>query len=441
MEPPCPPKSTTARPRGRLARRLWQRPARAGLQGEDVAGTWLLGRPLWLRSALAAAGAAAVSAALVVTVVFAGWMTAAYSTGSGGQATATGFSVWLLAHGVPLDAGFGPLWLIPWLLTVLPLACCAWAAQWVIASLPERAGTRLPNLGGLRQDVVVASVTFAVGYALACALFAILARASVLSPTWPGSVLIPPVVALLGFAEALRYDAGAHLGSIAPRAAKAVRARMPVWWGTALRSGLWTAAGLLAIGALVALILVPARWDRVTAVFDTLHTGLIGGVLVVVGTLLYAGTAAMWVVSWVAGPGFSLGAGSSVTLSGVAPGPVPPVPMLAVLPEPGPLPGALWLLVMVPVVAGAVAGHVTTRSLEPMSPWRRRAAAALTAALTAAVVLTALAALSSGSLGSGRLASVGIPLGWFALTVTLELTLGAVLAAALHHRFGTPRTG
>lgn len=424
-------------------RRRWQRPLRRDLPAgqDDPADTWLRAAPLWMRSAVAAAGAAGASAALIVAVVFFGWMTAAYSTGTGGQATAAGFAVWLLAHGVPLDAGFGPLLLVPWLLTGLPLLCCLWAAHWVVSCLPERGGVRLPNLGGLRQDVLIALGTFTLGYALASALIALLARASALAPTWPGSVLIPPVLAVLGFAGALRYDAGAHPGSIAPRAAKAVRARLPMWFGPAVRSGLWAAAGLLAAGALIALVLVPARWGRVTAVFHTLHTGLVGGVLVVVVTVLYAGTAAMWVVSWLAGPGFSLGTGSSVTLAAVEPGRVPPVPMLGVLPEPGPLPGATWLLLAVPVVAGAVAGHLATRGMAADSPWRRTAAAALTAALSAGVVLTVLAALSSGSLGSGRLAAVGIPLGWFALAITGELAAGAGLAAAVAHRLRAPRAG
>lgn len=426
----------------RSVRRLWQRPVRRDLPSgqDDPADTWLRSAPLWARSAIAAAGAAGASAALIVAVVFIGWMTAAYSTGTGGQATAAGFAAWLLAHGVPLDAGFGPMLLVPWLLTLLPLVCCVWAAQWVVSSLPERAGVRLPNLGGLRQDVLGALATFALGYALASALIALLARASALAPTWPGSLLIPPVLAVLGFAEALRYDAGAHLGSIAPRAAKAVRARLPRWFGPAVRSGLWAAAGLLAVGALIALVLVPARWGRVTAVFHTLHTGLVGGVLVVVVTLLYAGTAAMWVVSWLAGPGFSLGAGSSVTLAAVEPGRVPPVPMLGVLPEPGPLPGAVWLLLAVPVAAGAVAGHLATRRLGEDATWRRTLAAAATAALSGGLVLTVLAALSSGSLGSGRLAAVGIPVGWFALAITAELAVGALLAAAVGRRLRAPRT-
>ncbi len=424
-------------------RRVWHRPVRpdvrARADGSDAADTWLRSAPLWARSALAAAGSAGVSAAIVVTVVFIGWMTAAYSTGTGGQATATGFAFWLLAHGVPLDAGFGPIVVVPWLLTLLPLVCCVWGAQWVVSSLPEEAGTRLPNLGGLRQDVAVALATFAVGYALASVLFALLARASALSPTWPATLLYPPVIALLGFAEALRYDAGAHLGSIAPRAAKAIRQRLPVWLGRSVRSGLIAAGALVAVGALIAIGLVPARWERVTAVFHTLHTGLVGGILLVLVTLLYAGTATMWVVSWLAGPGFSLGTDSSVTLTSVEPGQLPPVPLLGVLPEPGPLPGAMWLVILVPIGCGALAGYLGTRDLSRLSSWRLKAQAAGSSVATAVVVLTVLAALSSGSLGSGRLASVGIPVGWFALVITVELLAGAALAVGVMHRLRTRR--
>lgn len=423
--------------------RPWRRPVRRPRlperPGDDVADSWLRARPLWLRSPLAAVGAAAVSAGLILTGAFLGWLAAAYSTGTGGQASATGLSLWLLAHGVPLDAGFGPLSLVPWLLTVLPLACCVWGAHWVISTLPEKPGRRLPNLGGLRQDVAVALATYALGYTLAAMFFALLARASAVTPAWPAPVLLPAVIAILGFIEALRYDAGAHLGAVAPRAARGIRARLPVWFGASMRAGAWTALSVVVAGLLTVLVLVPARWGRITAIFHTLHTGFIGGVLVVLATLVYLGTAAMWVASFLAGPGFTLGAGSSVTLAEVVPGQVPPMPLLGILPEPGALPGAMWALTLLPVLAGALGGYLAARRLAALSPWRLKAGAAVTSAVCAAGLLTVLAGLSSGSLGSGRLSSVGIPLGWFALAVTGELVVGALLAATAVHRVRVPR--
>lgn len=418
---------------------------------DDPEPGWLASLPVPARSAILGAGAAGMSAAIIVPIVFLGWMTAAYSTGSGGQATATGFALWLLSHGVPVDAGFGPLSLVPWLLAVVPLACCVWGGHTVVSSMPPQQVPRLPNLGGLRQDLVLAALTFALGYAAACVVGALLARASLLTPAWPATLLFPPVLALIGFAEAVRYDAAGQLASVAPGAAGVWRARAPAWAAHAWRAGLRAAGALLAVGVLLSLSLVVLRWDQVTGVFHTLHTGLVGGVLLVLASAAYAGTAAAWATSWFAGPGFSVGAETSVSIASAQSGSLPPFPLLGVLPETGPMPWATWLLILLPVGAGMLAAHLALRGVaadvysdtdrdahRDMDPgadievsWRARASVAGAAAGVAAVVLLVVAWLSSGSLGSGQLAAVGVPLGWFALAITGELAAGALLVATL----------
>ena len=132
-----------------------------------------------------------------------------------------------------------------------------------------------------------------------------------------------------------------------------------------------------------------------------------------------------WALSWLAGPGFSVGAGSLYAPGGVVAGPVPALPLLGALPTDS---GGLLLWVPVGLVLpGVLAGiwlrrRVVTRAVEPLL-------AAGCAALTAGVLAAVLVGLGSGAVGPGRLAVVGGPAVAVGAMVLAGTLLGAVLAA------------
>jgi hypothetical protein len=106
-----------------------------------------------------------------------------------------------------------------------------------------------------------------------------------------------------------------------------------------------------------------------------------------------------------AGPGFVLGTGTTVSSAGVHLGPLPAIPILAATPRSG---GAWWqeALVAAPLVAGAVAGAVTLRRSRSTSyVWLAAGSAA--AGAVGGVAFGAACMLATGAVGPGRMADVG----------------------------------
>ncbi|MDR2896893.1 MAG: DUF6350 family protein, partial [Propionibacteriaceae bacterium] len=156
---------------------------------------------------------------------------------------------------------------------------------------------------------------------------------------------------------------------------------------------------LLAIGLLI-------HRQQFIALTQALQPGWGGGIILGVIQAFYLLTFALWALSWASGPGFSVGDGSLVSLTGSQVGLLPGLPITAIIPsETVTGPGALVPL-LVPVLAGALAAVAALR--------RRRAArfdeTALVGGLAgvlSGLVLVALMALSRGSLGSERLVDLG----------------------------------
>jgi hypothetical protein len=141
--------------------------------------------------------------------------------------------------------------------------------------------------------------------------------------------------------------------------------------------------------------------------------------------------AAVWAATFALGPGFAVGAGTAVGPGGVELGIVPALPALGALPADGP--GAVaWLVLLGPVAIGVLTGVVVHRRSQG-GP-KRVVADVLAAAAFAAGVMAALALLSGGSAGAGRLAVVG-PVPWHvALATFVEVGLPATVVTALLRR-------
>ena len=145
--------------------------------------------------------------------------------------------------------------------------------------------------------------------------------------------------------------------------------------------------------------------------------------------LLYVPTAAFWGTAYVVGPGFAVGAGTTVSPFGVDLGGVPAVPLLAALPqEPGP--GWAPLVLLVPVAAGVLAGVLAHRSgAVAAEGWRPLAEVSAVAGGLVAAAVAVLALLASGPGGPGRLAETGPD--WWAVAPVAGLEVAVVMAAAL----------
>lgn len=360
-----------------------------------------------VRGALAGAEAALGSWLVVAVVAVAGYVATASAPelGSAGwiDAARAGSAIWLLAHGGGLQLGAITVTLVPLGVTLLALGAVAGATR--------RA----------RVEAWWALVAGTAVYTLLAGVFALFAAAP---GSWRG-VIGAALVGGLGSFLGLRGTSPRL-----PRPASALLARLPRAVGTGVRAGGRAALVLLAAGTVIVVIAMVVGFSRVLDVHRALIPDAASTVILVLAQLLLLPTLVVWGTSFVTGPGFAVGEGTSFAPTGVEAGPLPVVPVLGALPEPGSAPGWMVALVAVGVLAGAIAGHRVRRAGAGLIG---TTVAVALAALTAAAALAGLAWLCSGSIGPDRMSVIGPDPLAVGIAVVWQVALGAALVALPSH--------
>jgi hypothetical protein len=317
---------------------------------------------------------------------------------------------WLVAQGVPVQAGGDRVSLAPLAITVL--------VGWRLV----RAGVHASRVAGGQRSVaraVGAGGTVALAYALIGVVVAVLAAGGGLtvSPLRTGLVL--------GGLAAVSATLGAVSHS---RARHRLLARVPMVLRAAARTAVASVLVVLGAGAAAGGVALALHGGDAADLLGGLRAGVLGQAGITVLCLAYAPNAAVWGAAYLIGPGFAVGTGTVVSPGLVLLGPVPGVPLLAGLPTSA-LSGAGPALLGVPVLAGAAAGWLVGRRGE-LRVGRRVGAAALGGVL-GGLLLQGLAYASAGALGSGRLMDIG-PAGWrVGLFAAVVLAVGASVGALL----------
>lgn len=194
-----------------------------------------------------------------------------------------------------------------------------------------------------------------------------------------------------------------------------------------------TLATLLAVTALIFAVRLAFSYVAVVSLSQQLHVDALGTLVLFGVNLAYLPTALLWLLSWMIGPGFSIGEGSSVSALSTQLGPVPNFPLFAILPT-GSNPWALSIVLLI-VLSAAAAVVGVFRKLQAEGG-RRPNVSELAVTLATALVASSLALvvamwLATGSLGPGRLSITG-PHPWLVGGVfALEVLVGAVLGALI----------
>jgi hypothetical protein len=187
-------------------------------------------------------------------------------------------------------------------------------------------------------------------------------------------------------------------------------------------------AVLLGFGLLIFIVSLLVHLPEMTDIYGVLGPGLIGGTLLSVVAIAYVPNAAIWAASYAIGPGFAVGAGTSVAPSGVFVGMIPSFPPFAALPSPGPAPAISLLALAVPFAAGVVGGVLTIRAL-PSAVGEAAPLWGFVCGVLTGGVFGFLAALSGGPVGGQRMAVMG-PSAWqVGLMAALEVGVSAAIAA------------
>jgi len=385
-----------------------------------------------LHGSLVAAAAALSGLATLAAVVLVAWVADAGPGSTGTDAIRAAADAWLLAHGGGLTVPAGHLRGIPLGLTVLAAVVLHRAG----ASLAR--AVEVPDLAAAGRAVAALAVPYAL---LAAAVAAVAGTATAASSAPLAGIGALLLAAAAGGRGVLR---AAGLGPALVR-------RVPSWLPAVGRAVLAGVAALVAAGLALLLVVLVGRAGRFAELVGALQPGFVGGVILLLGCVLLLPNGALWTVAYVAGPGFTVGAGTGVSPFGVTLGPVPSFPLLAALPGDGVPAPVVRAVLLLPVLAGVLAGWVVGRRLPAASgpgrlpaasgPGRlpalptgriaRPATCGLLAGGLVALVTAVLAVLAGGALGPGYLAAVG-PSGWqVAAALAVEVAVPAAVTAAL----------
>ncbi|MCU1513737.1 MAG: hypothetical protein JWO10_827 [Microbacteriaceae bacterium] len=351
---------------------------------------------------------------------------------------------WLLGNGVDvaitLDPTLAATLNLPgagarFVLTMAPLGFAL-----LTVLLGARAGRRIGETPHRQIGTVTSVVVFA-ALSLAITLSSLppAARPSIVQGT-----LLPTLVFAIGI------GIGAELGrrSRGPLPDGSPGSSVRDWVGdwrpgiraagaAALRGGAASAAIVTGVAALLLGVLLLANYARIITLYESAHSGVLGGIALTVGQLALLPNMVIWTASWLVGPGFAIGTGSSVGPVGTSLGPLPGVPLLGALPE-----GDLafgFIGILVPVLAGFVAAlAVRPRLVRQLGNSRTLPAmfgTGLLIGVAGGVLIGLLAWFSAGSAGPGRLVDVG-PSPWL---VGAYAALEIGIAAAVGLLAGRPR--
>jgi hypothetical protein len=333
--------------------------------------------------------------------------------------------VWALGHGVPLDVSLGgSSAILTGELASFSLSLAPFLFAIITAVLGRRAGRRLPESS---------EATFIIGVLVAgVAGFAALALVSARTETVDFDVVAGALRVVAPFVLGLVMGWRPWLdGRTSRNSVVFVLDRWRDEIGVASRIAGFTIAGVVAIAGATLAVLVLTGYATMVSLYESLHTGILGGFVLTAAQMAFIPVAVVWMVSWIVGPGFAIGSGAVLSPFATTVGAVPAIPLLGIIPESTVVGG--WVTIIPGLIALIAAvrfsGWVSSRdrvfnpgSLADMGRLAfTAAAAAAIVGLTTAVV----GSYASGSAGGGRFALVGIDPVFVALVLA-----GGVLAGS-----------
>jgi hypothetical protein len=371
-------------------------------------------RPGVLMAVLGGAAVAVAGLLLFAGIGAVGWFAA--DTGTFGQAMSVASLAWLLGNGAGLAGGVLTI-------TAVPLGCllvCGYAlyrvGRWLAASEPA---VLLP------RDAAVRAAAMAAGYGVIGALSAALTHAGGVHASLPRACLT--FVAMGGAFGGLGLARGsAGIFSVMSRLPEEVRA--------ALSGGAAAILAMLCASALALAASLTEHTSNALRLAEGLHSGIVGGAILALVAAALVPNAVLYAGAFLAGPGFALGSGTTIAPGGVHVGLLPDFPLLAAVPTSD---SSRWMpaLILVPVLAGGVAGAVAVRRY-PVFGVDHVALRGGLAGLTGGVGFGIVTAAAAGSIGPGRLQDAGPDVLATTAVCAVAFLLGGVLVPVGARFFG-----
>lgn len=358
-----------------------------------------------------------------------------------GVALRTASDIWLLAQGVSLNVAKGSFLGVEvsaFAISLIPLGYSIF-----LGWLAWRVGRRISGAPEMWPAWLGAVATYSV-------LNFLIVRSADLKAIAPNQVmgLIFPVLfftavmitgsvvgeprAVYGVARGVQAAERAAIRGFFERTFAALPWVVRVVWSPAVRAGTGIVAALLALSSAAIALLVSFNWIGVVTFYESVHATVLGGFAITTAQIALLPNFVIFGASWLTGVGFSIGAGSLISPLGSAAGPLPVVPVLAILPQ-----GTLdfgMVAIAVPLVLAflatlAIKKHADDVRFEFATPIASALALGLSIAFVSALELAVLAWLASGGFGPERFQTNGVnPLILFGV-VFVEVGVVAVLAS------------
>jgi len=396
---------------GRAMSTLITRPT-TGASRPEESGT---GRPLVAGAALAGTAAALIGLVVCMSVALTGWFLAdAGAHGDTTDALRVGADAWLAGHGSHLLLSGVPLGVTPLAVTMILVLTAFRAGRW--------AGQRSQRTDDDRV-LLGAVATFAGAYVVLAVVTCVLASRSGATPVLGRAVLGALLVSALAGGCGLAAGTG-RLTAWLDRA--------PGWAVDVAAGALAGALWLVVAGAALVGVSLLLSFNEAATVLSGLHLSVGDALSYTLVMALFAPNAVLLGASYLIGPGFAFGTGTTVSPTAVSLGVMPAYPVLAALPDEGPTPGWLVLLIGVPALAAALGVGTTLRRREPIAH-DLAAIRGVAAGFLAGLLVTVLVAAAGGPLGTGRMAEVGAPVGEVLVFATGLMSVGGLLGALVQN--------
>ncbi|MBB6628865.1 hypothetical protein H5V45_16170 [Nocardioides sp. KIGAM211] len=356
-------------------------------------------RPLVLIATAGGVAAAASTLLVCMALGVVGWfLSDAGAHGTPRDGLRVGALGWLLAHGSGVRVEGVAITVVPLGLTAL-VAWAVWRVGHRVGDSVSGHGPDADRIADGERDwtVPVASLLFAVGYAVTVGVTTSLASTAATAPSGSRAVLWSLLLCAFFGAPAIAVGSGraAIWAAFLPpsvRASGAACLRILVSY--------LTVAGVV-FGVAFALDLGAAA-----SVMSQLHTDAGDATLFSVLSTAVVPNAVAFSGSYLLGPGFAVGAHTLVSPAAVVLGPMPLFPLLAALPQAGPVAGwVIGLMALPPLVAALAAARTQHRM--PTLRWDEGALRGCVGGVLAGVLFGIVASLSGGSVGPGRMRMVG----------------------------------
>ncbi|WP_148614139.1 DUF6350 family protein [Nocardioides rubriscoriae] len=355
-------------------------------------------RPLVLLATGGGVLAAASTLLVCMAAGLAGWyLTDGGAHGAPRDGLRVGALAWLMGHGCGIRVEGVAVTAVPLGITVL----CAWAVWRTGHRVGASVSGHGPDAVGIsdgQRDLVVPAATllFAAGYVVTGVAAATLAGSASTAPSTPRVVLWSLLLCLVVGACAIAVGSGraaiwtAHLPVTVRAAAHVARRTMVLW---------------LVVSLLVFLLALVGDFSTAANVMGQVGGGGGAVTLVVLLGLVLLPNSVLFSGSYLLGPGFTVGTGTLVSPGSVVLGALPAFPVLAALPDDGPVPGWTgWLVLLAPLVAFAAAAW--SQWTWPTAYYVEGAVRGAAGGIAAGVLFGLAASFAGGAVGPGRMRDV-----------------------------------